>query len=290
MQPVRSVERSPDVFSLIDATGEILCAPSADIFGILPEECVGRNTLDLIHPDDRDRSRRALLAVLARPTRQRHIEVRVRRKDGTWCWVESTISNLLGEPRVGAIVVNSRAVVARNEVREHEQRQVEELARCNKQLEDCAYAVAHDFREPLRTISMFTELLLQNAKLDADGTLLAQQIVNGTTRMSTLFEGLHALAVSRVDDPAEPFDLNLAVAEALQDLGHAITTSGAVVTVDPLPFVMGNERHLLRVFQNLIVNAIKYRSKAPIKIQVTARRLKSAWIIKVKDNGIGIAP
>ncbi len=75
MQPVKSMEQSPDVFSLINAKGEILgaSASSADVFGFLPEECVGRNTLDLIHPEDRYHSRRALLAVLARPPRPRHI-------------------------------------------------------------------------------------------------------------------------------------------------------------------------------------------------------------------------
>jgi signal transduction histidine kinase len=62
------------------------------------------------------------------------------------------------------------------------------------------------------------------------------------------------------------------------------------VTIDPLPVVLGNERHLIRVFQNLIVNAIKYRSAAPVEIHVTAERLGPEWIIKVRDNGIGIAP
>jgi PAS domain S-box-containing protein len=286
------IENSYDVISLVNARGKILyaSASSAKVFGYLPEELVGRNTFDLMHPEDRDHSRRALRELLAKSPTTLRVDVRVRRKDGDWCWVQSTISNLLDAPRIGAMVVNCREIGARRAAREQELRQNEALVRCNAELEDLAYAVAHDFREPLRTVSMFTQLLVKKAELDPHGKLLAQFVVDGVTRMSELFEGLHAFAVRGFDDPPRPVDLGAVVAEVLQNLGHAITTSDAIVTVDPLPFVQGSEKHLQRVFQNLIVNAIKYRSDAPVEIHVTAERLGSDWIIRVKDNGIGIAP
>jgi PAS domain S-box-containing protein len=277
------VENSSDVISLVNAQGKVLyaSAPSAKVFGYLPEELVGRNTFDLIHPEDRDHSRRALREVLAKPPGPRQVEVHVRRKDGGWCCVESTISNLLDEPRIGAIVVNCREISARKAAVE---------VRNNAQFQDFAYAIAHDFREALGTISMFTELLVRKTELDASGKELAHVIVAGVARMSALFEGLHGFAVRGSDDPPESLDLRRVVAEVLQNLAAAITASGAIVTVDPLPLVQGNQEHLLRVFQNLIANAIKYRSEAPVEIRVTAERLGPDWMIKVKDNGIGIAP
>jgi len=75
--------------------------------------------------------------------------------------------------------------------------------------------------------------------------------------MSALLEGLHAFAVRGFEDPPQPVDLEHVLAECLQDLGSAIATSGAIVTFGPLPWVEGKDRHLLRVFQNLIANAIK---------------------------------
>ena len=293
MRALKSLsENSSEAISLVTAAGGVIYASASSValFGYTPEEMVGLDSFDLIHPEDRDHSRRALAAVLARPPGPRRVKVRVRRKDGEFCWVESMISNFLDEPRIAAIMVNSRGIGASQAARRHGRRQVDEIVRSNARLEDFAFAVAHDLREPLRTISMFTELLIEEANLDPRGKMQAQFIVDSVARMSALFEGLHSFAVRGFDDPAEPFELGHALADVLQDLGHAIKKSGATVTVDPMPFVLGNEKHLVRIFQNLIVNAIKYRSEAPVEIHVTAERLGAEWIVKVRDNGIGIAP
>jgi len=285
-------ENSSDVIFLVTAAGRVLyaSASSLDVFGYLPQEIVGLNAFDLIHPDDRVHFRRAFHTVLATPPGPRQVKVRVCRKNGECPSVESTFSNLLDEPRIGAIVLNCREIGTDRGASAEEQAHTDDLNRSNARLEDFAYAVAHDLREPLRTISMFTEILIQEAEMDAHGAMMAQFIMNGVTRMAALFEGLHAFAVRGFDDPAQPLDLTVIVAEVLQDLGHAITISNATVTVEPLPFVQGNERQLVRVFQNLIANSIKYRSEAPIRIHVAAERLGQQWVIKVKDNGVGIAP
>jgi PAS domain S-box-containing protein len=286
------IENNSDVISLITAGGEILytSASSTTVFGFRPEEVVGRKTFDLIHPEDRKHSCRALLSVLAKPSNPLRIEVRVRRKDGSCCLVECAITNLLHEPRVGAIVINCREISSTaKSAREQEQRHARELFRSNTRLEDCVYAVAHDFREPLRTISMFTSLLSRKTEMDPSGKKLAQFIVDGVARMSVLLEGLHDFAL-RGFEPPQPLELKHVVAEALQNLGHAIAASQANVAVDPLPFVQGSQIQLLRVFQNLILNAIKYRSEMPVEIKVTAEPIGQDWIVKVRDNGIGIAP
>jgi PAS domain S-box-containing protein len=286
------IEKNSDVLSLVSAGGEILytSASSTTVFGFRPEEVVGRKTFDLIHPEDRKHSCRALLRVLTKPPGPLQIEVRIRRKDGSCCLAECTITNLLDEPRIGAIVVNCRAISStRKSAKEQEQRHARELVLSNARLDDCVYAVAHDFREPLRTISMFTSLLTRKTEMDPGGKLLAQYIVDGVARMSALLEGLHDFALRGFDSP-QPLELKHVVAEALQNLGHAIATSQAIVTVHPLPFVQGSQIQLLRVFQNLILNAIKYRSEMPVEINVTAEPIGHDWIIKVKDNGIGIAP
>ncbi len=136
---------------------------------------------------------------------------------------------------------------------------------------------------------MFTKLLLDQPDIGANGRQKGQFIVDGVKRMSALFEGLHAFAVSGFEDLAKPLDLHRIVADVLANLGHAIKTSNATFIVDPLPMALGNEQHLTRVFQNLIANAINYRSQAPVKIRITAEQLGAEWIVKIQDNGVGIA-
>ena len=117
------IENSPDAISLIDTQGEILygSAATTKIFGYHPEELLGRNCPELIHPEDRDHSSRALQDVLTKPPGPRQWDARVRCKDGNYSWVESTVSNLLFECEVQAIVVHQRDINARRaaEVQNH---------------------------------------------------------------------------------------------------------------------------------------------------------------------------
>jgi light-regulated signal transduction histidine kinase (bacteriophytochrome) len=93
----------------------------------------------------------------------------------------------------------------------------------------------------------------------------------------------------QVDSP-QAVDLNLVLGKTLENCRAAIDETGAVVTSDPLPTVPGHEPHFLQLFQNLVSNAIKYRSgKTPI-IHIAATRMDELWRLSVADNGIGIAP
>jgi PAS domain S-box-containing protein len=286
------VEQSSDVISLVDASGSLtyLSAASRRTFGQSPEELVGRSVYHLIHEDDQLELRRVLNGAQTRPAEPLPLEVRIRHQEGRWCWVECTVSSFLQDSDISGIMINWREIGLRRATREDKQEESNDLARSNVELEHFSYAVAHDLREPLRTISMFTEVLVKEDHLDERGKELAQFIIDGVTRVSTLFESLHAFAVRSFDQGPEPLDLGPVVAEALLNLQHAIATNHAVITVHPMPCVRGNHKQLLRVFQNLIINAIKYRGDGPPRILVSAERFGLDWIIKVRDQGIGIAP
>ena len=91
------------------------------------------------------------------------------------------------------------------------------------------------------------------------------------------------------NDASQSVDLGAVVRESLLNLGHAIDASDGVVTADPLPIVKGNKNDLIRVFQNLIMNAMKYRTGESVKVHLSAERQGDEWLIRVQDNGIGIA-
>jgi light-regulated signal transduction histidine kinase (bacteriophytochrome) len=205
-------------------------------------------------------------------------------------WVESSVSNLLLEFEVQAMVVHQRDIHARRTAESQSQQHAEELTRSNLRLEEFAYTAAHDLREPLRTMSLYTDMLVQKMPMDANTKQMAKFIVDGAARMATLVDDLLSFASTGVHEPPRCIDLQHVVAQAQQNLAVAIKASGARVTADRLPMVIGNEIHSVRLFQNLISNALKYRGKNPVEIHVTAERHGPVWVIRIKDNGLGIAP
>ena len=169
----------------------------------------------------------------------------------------------------------------------------EDLKRSNSELEQFAYVASHDLQEPLRMVSSYTQLLGRRyaGKLDADAAEFMGYIVDGAARMKQLIEDL--LAYSRVGMRAKelkPVELSAALGRALANLKVAMEEAGASVTHDALPSVPADEVQIAQVFQNLIGNALKFRSRATPRIHVGVSENESQFEIAVRDNGIGIEP
>ncbi len=172
-------------------------------------------------------------------------------------------------------------------------RHARELARSNAELEAFAYVASHDLQEPLRMVTSYLQLLEKRHKrtLERDAKQCIAYAVDGATRMQQLISDL--LVYSRVGTKSvelAPTDCGVVLQDVLGDLKMAIGESGAVVTHDPLPTVMGDALQMRQVFQNLIANAIKFRNAAGPQIHVSAERNGDGWVFAVRDNGIGIAP
>jgi PAS domain S-box-containing protein len=285
------VENSADAISLIDAHGNLLYASASTtrILGYGFRELVGCNCLAVVHPDDVDRMGRILQDVLATPRCPMHWQARLVHKSKRWCWAEGTATNLLDDPNVRAIVSNYRDITERKTAEEEKEKRAQELVRSNAELQGFAYVAAHDLREPLRTIAAYAQLL-KMAQSDEERDQCADIMIGGVTRMAALLDDLLSLTRLEFDDSRHPVDLHRVLDQAIKNLEQAVKESGATLAIDPLPSVQANESHLIEVFQNLISNAIKYRSVAPIEIRVTGEAWEREWLIKVSDNGIGIAP
>jgi hypothetical protein len=168
-----------------------------------------------------------------------------------------------------------------------------ELERSNRDLEKFSYAVSHDLREPLRSISGFIQLLSKRYRgaLDANADHYIERLNSAASRMQDMITSI--LDYSKISTNTEPFklvDCNEILEHALGNIEIAISESGAKITHDPMPSIYADPQQIQRVFQNLIANAIKFSSKdknIPV-IHVGTDKNSDFHEFYVKDNGIGI--
>jgi len=167
------------------------------------------------------------------------------------------------------------------------------LETSNEELQQFAYVASHDLQEPLRIIASYVQLLARKYKdkLDSDANDYIGFIEDRAIRMQNMINDL--LSFSRVTTRGKVFkEINLGkvVDDAILNLKILIEDNGATIKKDNLPIVFVDSSQFLRVFQNLIENAIKFRRKEPLKINIGARKEKDRWKVSVSDNGIGIEP
>jgi PAS domain S-box-containing protein len=208
---------------------------------------------------------------------------------------------MFGESRLSGDTLNALAEIAdvvalgieRRRADIELQERAEDLARSNADLEQFAYVASHDLQEPLRMVSSYVQLLAKRyrGKLDKDADEFIGYAVEGATRMQRLINDL--LTYSRVGRRGKelvPTSVDHVVDLAVDNLRAAITESQAEITRDPLPEVLGDERQLMQLFQNLIGNAVKFRGPEAPRVHIACRREPTEFVFAVTDNGIGIDP
>jgi signal transduction histidine kinase len=185
-----------------------------------------------------------------------------------------------------------RRAIPETKLRQDHRQSQDDLARSNRDLEQFAYVASHDLQEPLRMVATYTQLLAERyqGKLDSDADKYIYYAVDGALRMQKLVQDLLAFSrVGRNGVTLENTDCNVALQVALKNLEAAIQESGANVEPTQLPVLVADGSQLVQVFQNLIGNAIKFRSSEPPLIRVSAELSGKEWVLSVADNGIGIA-
>ena len=168
-----------------------------------------------------------------------------------------------------------------------------DLRRSNEELARFAHVASHDLQEPLRTMTSYTQLLVRrySGQMGADADLFIEYIAESAMRMSALISDL--LLYSHFGVVPKEFakvNLNEVFRGVIGGLHTAITETSAQITSDELPSVPADTHQIGHLLQNLVSNAIKYRSDDPPRIHVGAARIGDKWLFSVKDNGIGFSP
>jgi PAS domain S-box-containing protein len=219
-------------------------------------------------------------------------EARILCADGTTKQVEIIASVIHYDGRPAGMGI-ARDVTDRKRAEEMLRHKAEELKRSNEELEQFAYVASHDLQEPLRMVASYVRLLERRYKdrLDADASDFIGYAADGANRMHLLINDL--LAYSRVGTRGNQFeaaDSTAALVQALANLEASIEESAARITFDSLPTATADASQLVQVFQNLVGNALKFRSRKRPRVHISAEENEEGYVFSVQDNGIGIDP
>ncbi len=239
-----------------------------------------------VHPDDLEGNIGAWKRAL-QTGEPFHFQQRFRRADGSYRWHLSRAHAMRNEAGEITMWIGSNTDI-------HEQKEKEEeLRRANDDLRQFAYSASHDLQEPIRNVAIYSEIVARryDRALDQNGRQFLEFLREGGHRLARLVDDLLAYTRASTAELSEhAVDARSAVNSSLLLLAKPIEEAAAVVTTDELPVVYMGDLHLQQVFQNLIGNAVKYRSEAPPRIHISVRQVGSKWCFSVQDNGIGIDP
>ena len=221
-----------------------------------------------------------------------NVEIFVRndaRKDGVWI-------NMTGRPLAGGkggAVASFRDVTFAKIAADVLAAKSEDISRSNRELEQFAYVASHDLQEPLRMVASYVQLLARRykGKLDSEADEFIAYATDGAKRMQQLINDLLGYArIGQGHVVYQPIECQEVFDQVVESLDEKIREAGATVTHDALSQITANETQIIQLFQNLIENAIKFKSEEPPRIHVSAQAKKNQWIFSFSDNGVGIAP
>lgn len=203
-------------------------------------------------------------------------------------------------PMILKAKVSVFADLYRNRIMEKRARKA--LADSNRELEKFAYIASHDLQEPLRKVRSFAELLARqyNGRLDDRADEFIHYITDGAERMQRLINRLleYSRLTTRACRPSRA-DMNRLAADVVKGIDLTLKEKEAVIIIGPLPVLNVDAVQMGRVFQNLILNAVKFCGDGPPHITVSAeqaddrnppRESDESWLFRVQDQGIGMEP
>jgi signal transduction histidine kinase len=167
---------------------------------------------------------------------------------------------------------------------------IQGLTEANRQLQEFASIASHELKEPLRAIGTLASMIAQDYRdrLDEEGEKSLEILIGRAKRMSNFIDGLVVYSkLGRATGKNEEVNLNNILKEVIAQL-HAPQKDTEVTVENELPVVMGEEKHIMQVFRNLLDNAIKYMDKPKGRVTISCVEDDGFWKFSVADNGPGI--
>jgi PAS domain S-box-containing protein len=295
----RLIENAQDNIVIVDARGTMKYqSPSVErILGYTPDELVGVNAFDYIHPDDVPVVAGELGASFATPGYIGHAEYRFRHKDGGWRYLEAFGQTLSPESAEEGVVCNIRDVTERRMAEEAMRRATQEAERANRAKSEFLSRMSHELRTPMNSILGFSQLLSRGA-LAADQRRGVQHILTAGRHLLRLIN--EVLDIARIESgrqqlSLEPVRLSLVVQEAVALARPLGAQHGVILEEEELPaggtFVTADRQRLSQVLLNLLSNAVKYnRERGTVRLRCEILPDEERVRVRVSDTGHGVDP
>jgi PAS domain S-box-containing protein len=289
------IERSWDAIALVGEDRRIrYFSPSVTrILGYGVEEFLDRDLFDLVHPDDLAYVNHLFIRILQWPGTTLTAQFRCRHKDGSWRWLESTTTNLLEDPGVQALVINSHDITERKQLDEALQQRARELAEANQSKDEFLAMLAHELRNPLVPIVNSLHILRQEPSANPamhQARLMAERQVRNMVHLVDDLLDVSRLTMGKIRLRKERVELGLVVDRGVATSRAAIDQRQHQLSVS-VPreelWLEGDPIRIEQVLTNLLTNAAKYTDPGG-RIQLAVERDGSNVVIRVRDNGIGI--
>jgi PAS domain S-box-containing protein len=254
------------------------------------EQELGDGWAEGIHPEDFERCMTEYMRAFS--ARQAfEIEYRLRRSDGAYRWILDRGVPRFAESGVFSGFIGSCIDITDRYAAELEsQRLARELEEANDHMERLLYAASHDLREPLRNVRTFLDQIERSfgSRASDREREYIHHAVDGAERMRDLVDGLHAFSeVRKKEVEQRSVDMAHLVRSVLSGLAQEIADHEASVEVAELPHTTGDPVLLVALFRHLVENALKFRGRSPLKVNIAYEPAAYDDVFSVTDNGIG---
>ncbi|MBL7932588.1 MAG: PAS domain S-box protein [Bacteroidia bacterium] len=294
------IEKSTDMKTLTSVDGNFVYAsPSVwKTFGYKENEVINKPAHEFFHPDDQITLARKRAAVLGEPGASFTFQFRLKHKNGTWIWCEGTLTNMLHEQAINALVSNFTDISERKAAEEQKEKlskerehMLSDLMTHSKNLEQFAYMVSHNLRSPVAQIMGISNILKGNLS-DPERLKSQEFMYKAVERLDAVVKDLNKILEIRsgvAENKEEVIfseilkDISIAIHDTIEKERVKIETDLQVGTIKSV------KSYIYSIFYNFITNSIKYRSpgRKPV-IKISSKKQGENIVITFSDNGLGL--
>jgi PAS domain S-box-containing protein len=285
---------SPDVISILSETGQIIFnSPAAlRIHGYTNKELLGKNYLEMIHPDDQAESLKSFQDLLDYPGLFVNVQHRYLNKDQSYTWMEATALNQVANPQIHGVLTISRDISNRKKLEE-------DLKLALAMRDEFLLVASHELKTPITSLKLQLQMLSREvrpaenilpnvAKLSKSLSVSTKQVDRITALVENLLD-VTRIQAGKLNIKLEESDLSEALEDSLDRFGGLFSDAGCALKIMIEKNIIGvfDKSRIEQVFVNLLSNAIKYAPGEMLEISLTRKSEKA--IFSVKDHGPGIS-